>query len=42
MTTQSTFIANMPDFARYATNPSATMWAHIVFVPFPAAIVSSL
>ncbi|TBU54026.1 permease for cytosine/purines, uracil, thiamine, allantoin-domain-containing protein [Dichomitus squalens] len=34
----STFIANMPDFARYATDPSATMWTHIVFVPFPAAI----
>ncbi|KAI0739280.1 permease for cytosine/purines, uracil, thiamine, allantoin-domain-containing protein [Daedaleopsis nitida] len=34
----STFIANMPDFARYATSPSATMWTHIVFVPFPAAI----
>ncbi|TFK88405.1 hypothetical protein K466DRAFT_613800 [Polyporus arcularius HHB13444] len=34
----STFIANMPDFARYATSPSATMWTHIIFVPFPAAI----
>ncbi|PIL23651.1 transporter [Ganoderma sinense ZZ0214-1] len=34
----STFIANMPDFARYATDPVATMWTHIVFVPFPAAI----
>ncbi|KAI0759269.1 permease for cytosine/purines, uracil, thiamine, allantoin-domain-containing protein [Trametes elegans] len=34
----STFIANMPDFARYATSPSAVMWTHIVFVPFPAAI----
>ncbi len=30
----------MPDFARYATDPSATMWTHIIFVPFPAAIVS--
>ena len=39
---QSTFIANMPDFARYATNPSATMWTHIIFVPFPAALVRSL
>ena len=37
---QSTFIANMPDFARYSTDPSATMWTHIVFVPFPAAVVS--
>ncbi|KAI0822047.1 permease for cytosine/purines, uracil, thiamine, allantoin-domain-containing protein [Trametes gibbosa] len=34
----STFIANMPDFSRYATNPSAVMWTHIVFVPFPAAL----
>ncbi|KAJ3012761.1 hypothetical protein NUW54_g1778 [Trametes sanguinea] len=34
----STFIANMPDFSRYATDPSAVMWTHIVFVPFPAAI----
>ncbi|KAH9951483.1 permease for cytosine/purines, uracil, thiamine, allantoin-domain-containing protein [Amylocystis lapponica] len=34
----STFIANMPDFARYATNPEATMWTHILFVPFPAAL----
>ncbi|KAH9911140.1 permease for cytosine/purines, uracil, thiamine, allantoin-domain-containing protein [Epithele typhae] len=34
----STFIANMPDFARYATDPSGTMWTHILFVPFPAAL----
>ncbi|GBE85708.1 permease for cytosine/purines, uracil, thiamine, allantoin-domain-containing protein [Sparassis latifolia] len=34
----STFIANMPDFSRYATNPRATMWTHILFVPFPAAL----
>nr|VWP01952.1 AvrPphE (AvrPphE protein) (Type III effector HopX1) [Ganoderma boninense] len=34
----STFIANMPDFARYSTDPAATMWTHIIFVPFPAAI----
>ncbi|KAH9848368.1 permease for cytosine/purines, uracil, thiamine, allantoin-domain-containing protein [Lenzites betulinus] len=34
----STFIANMPDFARYAKNPSAVMWTHIIFVPFPAAL----
>ncbi|EIW55424.1 uncharacterized protein TRAVEDRAFT_74222 [Trametes versicolor FP-101664 SS1] len=34
----STFIANMPDFSRYATNPSAVMWTHIIFVPFPAAL----
>lgn len=30
----------MPDFSRYATNPSAVMWTHIIFVPFPAALVS--
>ncbi|KAH9886006.1 permease for cytosine/purines, uracil, thiamine, allantoin-domain-containing protein [Cubamyces lactineus] len=34
----STFIANMPDFSRYATSPSAVMWTHILCVPFPAAI----
>lgn len=32
----------MPDFSRYATNPSAVMWTHIIFVPFPAALVSPL
>ncbi|KZO90997.1 hypothetical protein CALVIDRAFT_542160 [Calocera viscosa TUFC12733] len=34
----STFIANMPDFSRYATSPKATMWTHILFVPIPAAL----
>ncbi|OBZ65106.1 Uracil permease [Grifola frondosa] len=34
----STFIANMPDFSRYATSADATMWTHILFVPFPAAL----
>ncbi|BFZ63364.1 hypothetical protein YB2330_004486 [Saitoella coloradoensis] len=34
----STFIANMPDFSRYATSPRATMWTHILFVPIPATL----
>lgn len=34
----STFIANMPDFSRYAKNPKAVFWTHVLFVPFPAAI----
>ncbi|KZT01199.1 uncharacterized protein LAESUDRAFT_664425 [Laetiporus sulphureus 93-53] len=34
----STFIANMPDFARYSDNPNAVLWTHVLFVPFPAAL----
>jgi nucleobase:cation symporter-1, NCS1 family len=34
----STFIANMPDFSRYATGPKAVFWTHVLFVPIPAAL----
>ncbi|KZT24305.1 hypothetical protein NEOLEDRAFT_1116396 [Neolentinus lepideus HHB14362 ss-1] len=34
----STFIANMPDFSRYATSPRATFWTHILLVPIPATL----